>query len=108
MKQHEAQEGIMSSNLFECIFDTLPDGIIVSDRQGKIVQINAAALKLFAVASEALCRGRPYHQFLHQYEMDDEQQDASFARTLAHEPHHTEEGAASSPQEKIKRAPASL
>ncbi|HEX6479891.1 MAG TPA: PAS domain-containing protein [Ktedonobacteraceae bacterium] len=66
----------MSTNQCECIFDPFPYGVIVSDRQGKILQINIAALKLFEVPSASLCWGRPYHQFLHHYEMDDEQHQA--------------------------------
>src|SRR5258708_34041617 len=76
MKQKEAREGIMSSSQLEYIFNTLPDGVIACDREGKILRINAAALKLFEVASESLCRGPPYHQFLHHYELGDEQQRA--------------------------------
>src|ERR1700731_728789 len=101
MKQQEAQEGMMSSNQFERIFDVFPDGVIVSDRQGKIVQINTAALKLFTVASETLCRGTPYQQFLHQFEMDDAQQHALSLEPWLMHLISTEEGA-SSPQEKIK------
>src|SRR5258708_18532384 len=66
----------MSSSQLEYIFNTLPDGVIACDREGKILRINAAALKLFEVASESLCRGTPYHQFLHHYELGDEQQRA--------------------------------
>ncbi len=66
----------MASNQPECIFDALPDSVIVCDCEGKILRINAAALKLFEVASEALCRGALYQQFLHHYEMGEEQQRA--------------------------------
>ncbi len=66
----------MPSNQLECIFDALPDSVIVCDREGKISRLNAAALKLFEVASEALCRGTLYQQFLHHYEMGEEQQRA--------------------------------
>ena len=55
----------MPSNQLECIFDALPDSVIVCDREGKISRINASALKLFEVASEANCRGTLYQQFLH-------------------------------------------
>src|SRR5258708_6341713 len=76
MKQKEAQEGIMPSSQLESIFNTLPVGVIACDHEGRILRINAAALKLFEVASEPLLRGTSYHQFLHQYEMGDEQQRA--------------------------------
>jgi signal transduction histidine kinase len=66
----------MPSNQLECIFDTLPDGVIVCNREGKILRINAAALKLFEVASESLWRGTSFHQFLQHYKMGDEQQRA--------------------------------
>src|SRR2546422_6285816 len=66
----------MSSNQLECIFDTLPDSVIACDREGKILQINAAALKLFEVTSEAHCRGTLYQPFLHRYVMGEEQQRA--------------------------------
>jgi PAS domain-containing protein len=76
-KQKEVQEGgIMPSNQLECIFDALPDSVFACDCEGKILRINAAALKLFEVASEALCRGTLYQQFLHHYEMGEEQQRA--------------------------------
>ena len=66
----------MPSNQLECIFDALPDSVIVCDCEGKILRLNAAALKLFEVASEAHCRGTLYQQFLHHYQMDEEQQRA--------------------------------
>ena len=66
----------MPSNQLECIFDTVADSIIACDGEGKISRINAAALKLFEVASETLCRGTLYQQFLHHYQMGDEQQRA--------------------------------
>ncbi len=75
-KPKEAQERIMPSNQLECIFDTLPDGVIVCNREGKILRANAAALKLFEVASESLRRGTSYHQFLQHYKLGDEQQRA--------------------------------
>jgi signal transduction histidine kinase len=58
-------------------FDPLPDGVIVCDGGGKILRANTAALKLFEVASEALCRGVDYQQFLHGYTMGDEPQRAT-------------------------------
>ncbi len=66
----------MPSNQLECIFDTVADSIIACDGEGKISRINAAALKLFEVASEPLCRGTLYQQFLHHYQMGEEQQRA--------------------------------
>jgi signal transduction histidine kinase len=58
-------------------FDLLPDGVMVCDREGQILQANAAALQLFEVPSEALCRGRDYQEFLERYERSDEPQCAS-------------------------------
>ncbi len=66
------REGIMPSHQVAYTFDPLPDGVIVCDREGKILQFNAAALKLFEVRSEALCRGIGYQDFLHRYEISDE------------------------------------
>jgi hypothetical protein len=66
----------MPSHQLEDNFDPLPDGVIVCDREGKILRANAAALTLFEVPSEALCRGRDYQEFLQRYERSDERQRA--------------------------------
>jgi signal transduction histidine kinase len=58
-------------------FDPLPDGAIACDGEGKILRANAAALKLFEVPSEALCRGRDYQEFLLRYTMRNEPQRAT-------------------------------
>src|SRR6266699_1595660 len=71
------QGGIMPSNQLAYNFDPLPDGVMVCDREGKILQANAAALQLFEVPSEALCRGRDYQEFLGRYQRSDEPQRAS-------------------------------
>ena len=81
MKQKDVQQRIMSTNQLECIFDTFPEGVIACDDEEKILRINAAALKLFEVPSESLYRGVPYQQFLHAYEVNDQQQ-----RTISLEP----------------------
>jgi len=73
MKAKKAQARIVPSNQLERIFDTLPDGVIACDREGKILWTNAAALKLFEVAAAP---GTSYQQFLQHYEMGDEQQRA--------------------------------
>jgi signal transduction histidine kinase len=94
MKAKEAQARIVPSNQLERIFDTLPDGVIACDREGKILLTNAAALKLFEGAAAP---GTSYQQFLQHYEMGDEQQ-----RALSLEPWLTSliiREAASSPQE---------
>jgi len=67
----------MPSHQREDNFDLLPDGVIVCDREGKILRFNAAALTLFEVPSEALCRGRDYQEFLGRYERSNEPQRAS-------------------------------
>jgi PAS domain-containing protein len=56
----------MPSSQLETIFNTIPDGVIACDREGKILWINAAALELFEVASEAH-RGTSYRRFLRHY-----------------------------------------
>ena len=66
----------MPSNQLEYNFDLLPEGIIVCDREGKILRANTAALRLFEVPSETLCRGRDYQEFLQRYEMSDKPQRA--------------------------------
>jgi PAS fold len=50
---------------------------MVCDREGKILQANAAALQLFEVPSQALCRGRDYQEFLQRYQRSDKPQRAS-------------------------------
>ncbi|HEX6479637.1 MAG TPA: ATP-binding protein [Ktedonobacteraceae bacterium] len=67
----------MLSQQREYIFDLLPDGIMVCDREGKILQANTAALQLFEVPSKALCRGRDYQEFLGRYQRSDEPQPVS-------------------------------
>ena len=67
----------MPPHRLEDNFDLLPDGVVVCDREGKIRRFNAAALTLFEVPSEALCRGRDYQEFLRRYEGGDEPQRAS-------------------------------
>ncbi len=64
----------MPSGQFEAIFHRLPDGVIVCDSKGTILQINAAALKLFEVASERYCLGMSYQQFLHAYQAGNDRQ----------------------------------
>src|SRR5260221_8496434 len=71
------QGEIMPSYQLEDNFDLLPDGIIICDREGKILRANTAALTLFEVPSEALSRGRDYQEFLQRYEMSDKPQRAS-------------------------------
>ncbi len=58
----------------EGIFESLREGVIACDRDGKIARMNTSALKLFEVPSEVLYRGTDYHQFLQQYGSGEEQQ----------------------------------
>jgi len=81
MKAEEAHKQIMLSQQLASSFESLPDGVIACDGEGKIVWINAAALKLFEVASLSFCRGSSYHQFLQPYQPGDQQQ-----RAIALEP----------------------
>ncbi|HEY3993476.1 MAG TPA: ATP-binding protein [Ktedonobacteraceae bacterium] len=64
--------GITPPNVLEDAFSFFPDAIILCDREGKILRMNAAALKLFEVSSQRLCQGVPYQQFLQHYEIRDE------------------------------------
>jgi signal transduction histidine kinase len=70
----ETQEERTQCDRLESIFESLPDSVIVCDQEGKIVQLNAAALKLFEVTSSAHWKGTSYQQFLQSYEPCDEQQ----------------------------------
>ncbi len=72
----------MPSNQLKYIFESLPDGVIACDRDGKILRINATALKLFEVPSEHLARGTPCEQFLHSYQLDREQQQQAISLEL--------------------------
>jgi len=58
----------------EAVFASIPDGVIVYDLRGKIRRINPAALTLFELASENLCIGTSYRQFLRRYKIHDENQ----------------------------------
>ena len=73
MQQQAIQEAILLANQLEGIFETLGESVIACDREGKILHINAAALTLFEVASASLCRGTCCQQFLHSYQIGDEQ-----------------------------------
>jgi signal transduction histidine kinase len=74
MKAKEAQKRSMPSNQLKYIFESLPDSVIACDGEGKILRANAAALTLFEVPSEGLCRGIDYQQFLHRYTTGDDPQ----------------------------------
>src|SRR6266851_2909886 len=73
MQQQAIQEAILLANQLEGIFETLGESVIACDCEGKILHINAAALTLFEVASASLCRGKCCQQFLHSYQIGDEQ-----------------------------------
>src|ERR1700737_2762551 len=75
-RRKKARQGMMPCNQLEAIFACLPESVIVCNREGKILRINAAALKLFEVPSEDQCRGTFYQQFLQHYTRSDEQQQA--------------------------------
>lgn len=62
----------ISPDQYEKIFGVFPDGVIVCDQEGRIVYINAAALRLFEISVEAVCRGADYQQFLQRYEIDEQ------------------------------------
>ena len=93
----------MLSNHGTSDFDSLLDAVIVADRQGNIVQINPAAVRVFDLASEACCRGTLYQHFLEQYAIDDAQQLAlSLDPWLMHLLTSKEGAESSSPQEEIQ------
>src|SRR6266567_1953197 len=76
MQQQAVQEARLLANQLEGIFETLAESVIACDREGKILHINAAALTLFEVTSASLCRGICCQQFLHSYQIGDEQSPA--------------------------------
>jgi len=76
MKAKEAHKPIIPSKQLACFLESFLDGVIACNCEGKIVWINAAARKLFEVASLSLCRGTSYHQFLQHYAPGDQQQRA--------------------------------
>src|SRR5215475_2147346 len=76
MKAEAAHQPIIRSKRLAWFLESLPDGVIACDGEGQILQINAAARKLFEVPSLALSRGTSYHQFLHHYQPGDQQQQA--------------------------------
>src|SRR5438270_12810091 len=75
VERHESQHEIVEPiSQLEAIFASIPDGVIVYDLKGKIRRINPAALTLFELASENLCIGTSYRQFLRRYKIRDENQ----------------------------------
>ena len=62
----------MQLHQLKAVWESFPEGLIACDRNQKIVRINAAACKLFEVASEAQCQGKDYQQFLKHYIHSDE------------------------------------
>ena len=65
------QKASTPCNQLESIFESLPDSVIACDQEGKIIWINAAALKLFEVPSEDRWQGRSFQQFFQNYELYD-------------------------------------
>lgn len=74
MTQREAQRRSIPPDQLEAIFHRLPDGVVVCDHEGKILRINAAALKLFEVDADSFRLGISYQQFLQSYLQDQGQQ----------------------------------
>jgi PAS domain S-box-containing protein len=75
VEQHQSQHEIVEpTSQLEAVFASIPDGVIVYDLKGKIRRINPAALTLFELASENLCIGTSYRQFLRRYKIHDENQ----------------------------------
>ncbi len=72
-RQAQHEEGEPARQL-EAVFASIPDGVIVYDLKGKILRMNPAALLLFELASENLCRGKSYRQCIRRYEIRDENQ----------------------------------
>ncbi|WP_075164168.1 ATP-binding protein [Ktedonobacter racemifer] len=69
-----AHNGTLTLPELNAVLDVLPDSVIVCDREGKILQINAAASQLFELAPDSPYQGTSYRQFLGSYELHDDQQ----------------------------------
>ncbi len=75
VEQHQSQHEVVEpASQLEAVFASIPVGVIVYDLKGKIRRINPAALTLFELASEDLCIGTSYHQFIRRYKILDENQ----------------------------------
>ncbi|GHO51034.1 sensor histidine kinase [Ktedonospora formicarum] len=57
----------------QAAWEHFPDSLVACDHNQRILRINAAACKLFEVASEAQYLGKDYQQFLNHYIHSDEQ-----------------------------------
>jgi signal transduction histidine kinase len=73
-ESRDGQNEVVRCEQLEAIFVCLPESIIACDQDGKILRLNAAALKLFDVSSEDQCRGMPAQEFFEHYAPCDEQQ----------------------------------
>ncbi|MGH2479069.1 MAG: histidine kinase dimerization/phospho-acceptor domain-containing protein, partial [Ktedonobacteraceae bacterium] len=73
-QSHAAPEKSMSLSQQEAIFASLPDAVLVCDRDGKLLCMNDTALKLFEVSSPHHWLGISYGEFLQHYTWCDEQQ----------------------------------
>jgi signal transduction histidine kinase len=69
-----AQQEQMSAQQLERCFASLPDAVVVWDRAGKILSLNAAACTLFEIRADGSWLGTPSQQFLQRYTWWDEQQ----------------------------------
>ncbi|GHO88097.1 sensor histidine kinase [Dictyobacter formicarum] len=96
-KPRAAQNETVLFRQLEAIFAVLPDGVVACDQDGKILRLNAAALRLFEVSSEARYRGRDYRDFLAYYTLCNEQQRPIFPEAWLRTP--SSEEATSSPPE---------
>src|SRR5260370_1130184 len=73
MQKQALQQAILVAKQLQAIYEALKERDNPRDRFGKILHINAAALTLFEVASASVCRGTGCQQFLHSYQIGDEQ-----------------------------------
>lgn len=72
--EKKQKERTMMCDQLERLFESFPDSVLVCDQEGKMVWLNAVALKLFEVASSAHWKGTSREQFLQNYAPCDEQQ----------------------------------
>lgn len=86
-------EKVGPSNLRATVFASFPDALIIWDRQGNMLDMNSAALKLFEVREESSWKGRSCQEFFQRCELRDEQQNPVFCAPWLLEIVHEKEAA---------------
>ena len=58
MADISVRSGLANASLFERLFESSPDGIVLTDREGRIVRVNGQAESMFGYRREELL-GQP-------------------------------------------------